>query len=61
MCKCYNCSNTLKDAIPIRTQRIRVCLHCGKENSWPLDEGQKPIGYNVDEDFKEEVSNELDT
>jgi hypothetical protein len=35
----------------IRTQRIRFC-RCGQENEWPLDEGQKPIGYNVDEEMR---------
>ena len=45
---CRNCNKELKTATPIRSQNIRFCWYCGKENPWPLDEDQAPIGYNFD-------------
>ena len=50
MCLCKGCGASLKDAVPIRTQMLRVCLKCFEENEWPLDEGQVPIGYSVEKD-----------
>lgn len=42
---CSKCGKGLNDAIPMRTQNVRCCAHCNTENPWPLDEGQKGIGY----------------
>lgn len=48
---CWNCNNDLKGAVPIRSQFIRVCVHCLKENKWMLDQGQNPVGYNLDQEM----------
>ena len=54
MCACNHCGGSLQESVRIRTQFIRICLHCGKPNTWDLDEGQKPVGYNIDADAKKE-------
>ena len=52
MCTCEFCGESLKNAIPIRSQFTRFCWYCLKENPWTLDKDQKPVGYGIDKDLE---------
>jgi len=56
---CKYCGETfIRGNYPtIRTQRIRYCASCLEWEHWNLDEGQDPVGYNIDKDLANKHNN----
>lgn len=42
---CPNCGNTA--LAKKRTENLKHCTDCNTVIPWPLDEGQKPVGYTI--------------
>jgi len=45
--RCPNCGNE-KLAL-LRTLNLKRCADCNTNIEWPLNEGQKPVGYKIED------------